>query len=584
MPGSATFGSEILADGIFSQAVEEIVTPDNPNSEINPRIQVGFFTLGQRGYSRPEILTIRPGDAGDPTIPDITITNVAGAFIGKIRTDIQFSIVESISFTLINGLDCADFTLVLNKLPEFPLPEFSLLSFNISGRIGTWYTGLVEQIPEVGTQRKSFIYKGIGLGKAYAQTLSGNIDIVAGTGKDVGLAFLELCQQILVPQTPINLNFAKINTTTGVILLNDLQFGKYKLPKIFDTLASMAAHTWGVDGDRDVYFLPAPKDGDTPQKTFFIGYDLQNFKPKRNLKAVRNTVVVQRKEGRGSGAAGWKVGGIFTNDSSVAKYRIRELNFQVPGFFEQDEINLIGNALLAEKAEPKFSGTMDGFRIEDGSDFLEPGLYRFIMGFEPYPIIFSDVDDASEWAKTGAGDLTVVNEDEIFVFGARGIKLNYTDAQNDVIELSSQSFTGSIKKIRVFIRANKIGQLITFGVGKTTAFENSVKMEFPIQNVFYDFDWDVSDLNITEVNKVGISVDELGPVASTNIYVDKIEFDITGHKFYKLPITKTTYTFSPNKITARGEFGLLPPKMENFLKGLFSTASELKFTQEIEEE
>jgi len=582
MSASATLGSEILAGGILTQSVEEVVTPDSPNSLINPRQQTGFFTLGQRGYSRPEEFFPRPADAGDPTIPDITITSVAGAFIGKIRTDIQFSIVESIKFTLIDGLDCADFTMQLNKLPDFPIPRFSLMTFNISGRIGNWYTGLIEEVPEVGTQRKSFRFKGQGGSRSYARTLSGGLDIVVGTGRDVGAIFLEVCQTILIPETPINLNFAKINVDTGVILVNDLNFGKYKLPKIFDTLATMAGHIWGVDGDLDVYFLPAPKAEDTVQKTFFVGYDIQNFKPKENIKDVRNTIVVQRKQGRGSGGAGWVIGGIFSDESSIAKYRKKELNFQVPGFFEQEEIDIIGEALIAEKSEPKFSGFMDGFRIRSGADYLENGLYRFILDFEPFPVIFSDVDSAAEWTKTGAGDLTVVDENTIFVFGARGIKLNYTDAQNDEIELDSESFKGFIETIRVFIRANKTGQLATLGVGKTTAFENSVKLEFPIVNAFYNFDWDVSNLNITEVNKVAIRIDDPGPVASTDIYIDKIEFNIVGHKFYKIPLTKATYTFSPGKITARGEFGILPPKMENFLKSLFSTASELKFTQEID--
>ena len=43
------------------------------------------------------------------------------------------------------------------------------------------------------------------------------------------------------------------------------------------------------------------------------------------------------------------------------------------------------------------------------------------------------------------------------------------------------------------------------------------------------------------------------------------------------------YMFSDKKIAVRGEYGELPPKMENFIKNLMSTASELKFTQEITE-
>ena len=583
MSSSATFGTDVMADGILGQPVQEIPITDNPNSNIFPRTQTGFFTLGQRVYSRPESVKLTPVDAGDADNPSITITTVSGAFIGKIRTDIQFSILESLRFTNIDGINCADFQMKLNKLPDFPIPRFAMISFSLNGRINNakWYKGLIEDIPEPGTQRKTFDFKGNGF-RQYATMLSGNFEVIAGKGKDVGLAFLELCESILVPQTPINLNYAKINTTTGVILVNKLNFAKYKLDKIFDTLASMAQHSWGVDGDGDVYFIPAPKPTDKPVKTLFVGYDIQNFKPKFNIKDVRNTIVVQRKQGAGAGGAGWVVGGIYSDTSSIAKYKKREYNFQVPGFFEQEEIELIGKSILNEKKEPKFSGSADGYKIKNGFDFLEFGLYRFINKFNDYPIIFSDVDDASFWIKTGAGDLTTTNENNIMVIGSNSVKLSYVNGLNDELIYSNGSFKGSINKIRIFVRSTKIGQLITLGVGKTTAFEQFVKIDFPIQNIFYNFEWDVSGLPITEINKIGIRIDDIDILTPTNIYIDKIEFQITGHKYYKMPLTKSTYMFSSNKVSARIEFGTLPPKMENFLKNLFSTASELKYTQEIE--
>lgn len=579
MAGSATFGSQHFAETIFAQFEEEDIILDNPDSGINPRNQIGFGLFGQRAYLRPENFDFRPIDVGDPSSPDITITTTTGAFIGKIRTDIQFTTLKSLKFGLIDGLDCADFTMELNKIPDFPIPAFSFLTFNISGRVGDWYKGLVLDTPQVGTQRNTFTYKGFGL-RLYTKELSADIGVLSGTGKDVGQVFEELVTTRLIPETPIIFNAAKINNSTGVIIVNDLDFGKYKLNKVFDTLAIMSGHIWGVDGDGEIYFKPAAKEGDAPERTFFIGYDVQNFRPKLNLNDVKNSIVVQRQEGRADGAAGWIVGGIFSDESSVAKFGKKELEFQVPGFFEQPEIELIGNSLLASKKDPKFVGMMDGFRIKSGLDFLEDGLYRLIMPNQDFPVIFSDVDDASEWAKTGAGDLTVVDEDKIFTFADGGIKLNYTDAALDQIVLTG-AFKGSVKRIRVFIRSNRKGSHATLGVGKTTAFENTKQIDFPVVNQFYNFDWDVSDLNIVEINKVGIRIDEVGPVASTDIFIDKIEFEVVGHKFYKMPLSKSIYTFSPSNITARAEFGILPPKMENFLAGLFSTAKELKFTQEI---
>ena len=87
-------------------------------------------------------------------------------------------------------------------------------------------------------------------------------------------------------------------------------------------------------------------------------------------------------------------------------------------------------------------------------------------------------------------------------------------------------------------------------------------------------------MEIDRINKFGFSVN-VDPTVETNIYIDKIEFVIAGHPYYTMRLKQAKYKIAPKEQSVNADFGSLPPKMETYLASLFSTASELKFTQEI---
>lgn len=554
-----------------------------------PRVQIGFSQLGNRAYSKTNFIKPRPVDTGDPGSPDFTITSVSGALIGKIRTDVLFSTLQSFKFTNLNGIDCADFELKLNKLPLFPIEPFGLMTIRISPRTKPVYTGLINSTPEHGTQRNTFVFKGFGL-KLYTKEISviENQDVIGQPGDDIGVVFRDIARDSVAPFAPIIFNPAEININTGVILTNALQLGKYKIDKVFDTLASMAGQIWGVDGERRIFFKPAPKADDLPKKTFFIGYNLQSFKPKLNIQDIRNTIVIMRQEGKSEGGSGWKVGGTYTDFTSIAKFRKKQLDFQVPGFFvgppsPGNEIDIIGNALLAEKKDPKFSGTFDGLKLESGLDFLENGLYRFVMDFKNYNLLLSEADDIAGWSSSPSIDISI--DTSILTSGAGSLRAEITNpALFDNFRLSSNFFLPKqkeftkITKIRIFVRSTKSGVFLDLDIGIGLGLR--AKIDFIIKNKFFKFEWDLSSANATQVFFIHFKV--IDPVAANGavVHIDKIEIEVTGHKFYKMPLTKTTYEFFSGRSSIRGELGVLPPKMETYLASLFATTSEMKYTQE----
>jgi hypothetical protein len=569
----AQIGQFALGEIVMS---EQYTLSDHQDSVLSPgwmRAHNGWGFFGQRFYSKSEKWTPPSSSVPSLTVLDISIASVSGAIVGKIRTDVQKSIVQSVDFT-IDEHGCADFVLKLTRLPDFPILPFSILSIAIDNTSYNWYSGEIAYKDEQGTQQEIYEFRGVGV-REYLKTLRADTTYTAG--QDVGEIIDDLVSTWVAPYAPIRYNASKIDQTTGVVIVNDIEISSHPLEKVFQTLADMAGFDWGVDGDNDFYF--AEKSA-TALKTFFIGYDVQKFEPKLNLADLKNVITVQRQQGAAEGGAGWAVAGVYNDATSVKKYGRKELNYQIPGFFEDDEADVIGNALLEDRKEPKQSGSMSGLVLRSSSQYLSRGVYRFILPFGQFEHIYSDVDDETEWTKVGAGDLALSKETDAFVYGDGCLKLVFTSAKNDYITFSEDCNIGKIEKIRFFVKASRRGALLSVGVGYGDWTQNMVEVDIHVQSTFFNYDWDISDLDIDRINEIGFRVDA-DPTVETTIWIDKIEFVIAGHPYYNLRLNKAKYKISPREQSVNVDFGALPPKMETYLASLFATASELKFTQEI---
>lgn len=568
----ATLGQYQFGEFVFSQSDNLPIVVDSTNTLSYKRVQVGFGQFGNRGYSKPKQYYPRIIDEDKAKIATISIVSASGALVGKIRTDVQKTIVFDLSFTL-DEKGCADFSLKLNKLPEFPILPFSIMAIKIGNTSFNWYQGEITYTDDLSLDSTLYEFRGNGL-RNYLNGLKSDVDYP--TGQDIGEVVKDLVINHIVPYAPIKYNSSKINLVTGVILTNPIELGKSFLNKVLDTLAQLANHNWGVDGEGELYFEPVDKQ--KIQKTYFIGYDLQKFKPKLNLQEVKNSVLIQRQHGRGSGGVGWAIGGIYNDVSSVKKYGKKELDLQLPGYFEQQEIDIIGDSILEEKSEPKHSAMTDGFIVQGGLDYQRRGLYRFILPLKNYNVIYDDVDDISHWVKGGVGDLNISKDQNLFVHGNGSIKFSFGNSQADYAYITNL-IKGNIVRVQCYIRSNRVGSFASIGVGLTNIQENLYKLDFPVKDSFYSLEWNVKSLGLKKIAKFGIQIEE--NVEPTEIHIDKIVFTIKGHNFYKIALKKSRYKFSPSNQSISSEFGILPPKMENYVSALKTTTQELRFTGEV---
>jgi hypothetical protein len=561
-------------------------------SNISPGVMRSQYGWGQRSsrvWGRSYQYTpaaVSQADVGDLTI---TISSTSGAILGRIRTDIEKPVLHSIEFTNDeNG--CADFVLRLARLPEFEILPFAIVDVNISNTSFNWFSGVITYVDEAGTRGGAFAdpeknspyeYRGFGL-RQYIDDLRADVDFASL--QDVGIVVKDILRDYVVgvdettPFSPVRYNESKIETVTDTVLANTIELGKFSLRQVLDTLGQMASGRWGVDGDGETYFEQKTTN---IKRTFAIGYRVNDFRPTLSYDNIKNAIIVQRQQGRGSGGSGWAVAGLYNDATSVKTYGRKELLYQIPGYFSDSDADIIGNSLLDSLAEPMLTADVTGIQILAATDYFERGYYRFIMPLAEYRENVAAVENASEFTVVGAGDLAVTTDSTFgnYIFGVAGVKFNFNAAANQRAE-TTISALGIIKEIRFYVKSSKTGALVRVGVGANQYDEHLVNVDVQVRDEFRPFVWDVSELNLTTLRVFGVEViADVGE--SVNLWIDKIDVIYRGHQAYTMELKRVTYSFSPSGSIAKAEFGDLPKALSDYVSGLLASSSELRFTGEI---
>lgn len=575
---TSQLGATVLGESQALGETQHEINPDTPAVfEGKRRTTLGWNQKNsRRRFTRGEIFT-QPIKREESAFATIVITSVSGALIGRIRTDIQKSLLRTLEFTDDeNG--SADFIMTLNKFPEFEILPFSMLEITVGTSDFSWYKGILSYPDNQGTDRDFLEFKGFGL-RRYLEEWKADVDF--GPGLDITEIVDNIVQVHVAPRGPIVYNASKIGPLSGVLIANKVEFGKFPIRNVLDTLVKMAQtddfyYQWGVDGDGDFFW--ERKATDSLERTWHIGFNLNNFKPRTNFERVRNAIIVQRKEGRGSGGAGWAVAGLFNDASSAAKYGENELNVQIPGFFATAEANLFGNALLDSLKEPIDSARLKFWQANRAVDYLTRGNYRAIMPLKDFQENIDDIDDASDFSIIGSGDLAAADDTTFFVFGTGSTRLTFTASAGTRAELNIVA-KGFIKEIRFYIRSSATGAFMTVGVGTSVWDQVTTKLDIPIAESFLPIIWDVSNENLRDITKFAIEIDDdFG--FERNVWIDKLDILFSGHKTYRMRLKRTTYRFTPQSSGAESELGELPDALPDYVSGLQALSEELRFTGE----
>jgi hypothetical protein len=263
------------------------------------------------------------------------------------------------------------------------------------------------------------------------------------------------------------------------------------------------------------------------------------------------------------------VGGVYQDLTSIAKYGLREYTQKVPGFFADAEVDLIGNAVLEDRKDPKLTGKVERFYLRKPEDIIQRGLHRFIMPVEDYPSLIVEDESFTAWTKSGAGDTVLSNSSTLVVQGNDSLKIEFTNGQNDVIT-TPVVVNGDIQAIEFWIRGNITGDILEFGFGLTNYNENVQTVSIGTANVWSRFRWDTSSLNQRKIRVIGFKV---LTTDAGEIYIDSVTSVIRGQRHYDLDMRRTVCTIGGGSYQT-AEFGQLPIGLSDYTSALLQQVQE----------
>lgn len=529
--------------------------------------------LFNRAYEYTISPTTNPGSGGN-----LTISTLTGAILGTIRTDKQHSEISELTFT-IDRNGCADFSLKLLRPPRFAIEPFSIVKFNVGNSDFNWFTGAITVPPTPGTQSEPLVYKGYGV-RRWLETLQppdGYTTFSAAT--DVTTIVATLAEFGISPFCPVSFDPAKIADLSGVTIAADLELSKFTMRKIFDFLQKLCQtpefyYLWGVDGEGA--FTWTRYNRADRVRSFFIGYQMQNFLPQENYEAVKNAISIHRDQPDGSGEAGFGVVGPFNDSSSIHKYGRNELIQKIPGYISELDAQNYGHALLSDLAEPKTSAKGGLYQALTQRDYLAQGIYRIFMPLGRYRETVSDLDtdDVGEFVIGGSGDLEVTADEDIYMFADGCPRFDFTSANGQTASIEIEA-KGLVKKVSFYARSTRAGAFITVGIGVDAWDENTVKVAFPAAAVFTPIVLEFPAASIRDAQFFGFSIDEEF-ATETSLWFDKLEFEFVGHKTHHVELTQAVYSYTPNNIEVKSQWGTPSAALVEYVAALQQLTSELQ--------
>jgi hypothetical protein len=562
-------GILLLSECLFSDGPQQPYIIDDDLSDLGRprRGQAGWGTVGARSWGRTYEFTARTPPTNTSQVALLEFSSFSGGLLGQLRTDIRYPLIRSLKFT-IDNFGCADFQMILNNLPDFPIISGSKFSIRLNDDPNVVYQGYLEYDAEEGTKKAEYIYDGFGFRKQLKDwvVMPEDTSSVYPAGLRAGEIVADIMENIVAPNTNVGYNVNKIDLTAGALTTNEIDFGGFAISDVFDNLALISNCEWRVDGSGELSFEPI---GDTIRKTWVIGYGMGEFDVKKNISTVRNSIIVERTEGRGSGGSGFTVAGIFQDQTSIAKYGLRTFTQKVPGFFGNTECAIIGNQVLENLKEPELSASMRRIQIRSSSDILPFGRHRFIMPVEVYPELLTEDEDSTDWSISGTGDLALSNDTDFVIQGFQSLKLDFASANGQEFTLPV-SAKGKVVSFDIWIWSSATGTIFTFGFGLTNFTENTTLVTLPGAGRWYRWRWDVESQLQQRIGEIGFRIEVPDGTGSETIYIDSITANLRGQRHYQMKFNRCTYTFSDQTQTADAEFGELPPKDSDYVAGLIA--------------
>lgn len=569
------FATRIFGTGIFGQGAPLAFVPYAPPTIAPGTVLRATYRLGRfgvRNLREPYNTNLPVPTPFPPGTGSVSFTSRRGVFLGIESTGIRRPNIVEAEWSRKPSGGCREGRVFLRQRPKFPLRNFMIVSMGFDGQ--TVFTGYARLADVAGSTKNGFEMVVTGL---YRQLDDVHSDLTVVGPIDLGVAAKDLFLAVQ-SQTDIGYNPSKINQSTGVASVGNIDLAKHSFVDVFNAMAIATNHVWGVDQVGDLYFLPRDPD---VQRAYSVGYEVNEFEPQLNFEQMINQVIVARTTGKGSGGAGWEVASSGFNAESVANFGVYFEKVTIPGFWETSLADQIRNEILARNAFPRVSGEIKNIPLRSAEDLVEAnGPVRVIGSREIVRETFQNCETLGQFTlSTPSGNAAISLESSILVSGATSLKITTIgDASGDFVFFNlSPEFRGFVRTCIYNILTPEVGDVLEFGVGRFDWQEHKETIGIPLVNSWFEARQDVTGL-LRHVGQIGFRI---LTTATTVIYIDQIDLEYHGLKHNVIELEEVHGMIRPDASTLELKLGPQPQGIDRQMAALKDLAEWNDYNAEI---
>ena len=299
----------------------------------------------------------------------VIIYSIGGTKIGELTSQSEQNILTEVEFEL-NETGCGAFRFALKEIPGFNIIRNDIVEIYLMDATSPWYTGFIQNLPEIGRTDNIFEYSGFG----FIAQLDNIVADKTYSSQEVSMIIKDLLDIYIVPNSNIIKNDAKIEASTYTV--QEANYSKTPIKDaIFDLVKQADGWVAGVDENREFFF----KQIDTSIQLAAVKaveYHVGEFLPSEDISSLKNKLYVNG----GAIADGSNYVLTVEDTTSQGKYGVREGVITIPTAVDAADVQAWAERILDELKDPLITAEISNIDIVQlGEKITAEGKARILI-------------------------------------------------------------------------------------------------------------------------------------------------------------------------------------------------------------
>ena len=350
-----------------------------------------------------------------------------------------------------------------------------------------------------------------------------------------------------------------ISETTGVFIGSRVDFQDMDYEEAFERLQSMAVgyRLW-VDPMGVIRLDP---ESSQPIDSIFSGFG-PSMEFDENLDEIVNIVTVKGIADKSGGKiGGFAIKAIARDETSILRNGPMEKEIEVSASWGDEAMQTVADQVLNSYKEGVTTAEVDKAPF----GYYAIGKYTLVSSEDFYTDVIDEMDSLDGWEADV--EITASLSSSILVTGSHSIRLQFnSDADGAEFKKDVSLEIPGLRKMIFYLRSNKVGTFLKFGLGTTDFTENLYTIPIGQSADLEQYVVEVPISPNSTIGQIGFLID--GSEDLSDVFIDEISFEYYTALHIQIDLKQVDVIINPHDRYCKLHFGIIYQGLDNFMANL----------------